>query len=607
MPSTALLKQSRLLPNAPGVYLFRDAAGGVLYVGKATSLQHRVRSYFAPRGLSPKTQRLVDRTADIDFILTASEQEAFLLENSLIKRHQPHFNIRLKDDKSYPFLKITLSEEWPRVHITRHVTEDGSRYFGPFASVRSLRRTMNLVSKLFGYRTCKMPITEKQSRPCLKYHIHRCAGPCLGVISQEEYGQIIAQVILFLEGNYDRVIRVLKKKMMTAASKMEFENAASIRDQIQAIESIMEQQTVVSARRIDADAIAIAQQENQACAEVFFIRKGKIMGKESFDLEGVQDESAEQVLASFIKQLYGSGNHIPPTILLQAMPPEASSIEAWLQSRQERKVRLMTPQRGERKKLLELAARNAAESLEQRKLKWLTDTGKTAAALDEAKAQLQLPRLPHRIECYDISNIRGTAAVGSMVVFEDGQPKPPRYRRFKIKSVAGIDDYAMMQEVLWRRFGKGRKAPPGAGWELVPDLILIDGGKGHLNAARDVLKSIGLESIPVAAIAKENEDIFLPQLSKPINLPSNSEGLYLLQRVRDEAHRFAISYHIKTRRKAGLKSSLDEIPGIGPRRKSALLKRFGSLKGIRQASEGEIASVSGMTPSLAETVKKCLS
>ncbi|MDD5094892.1 MAG: excinuclease ABC subunit UvrC [Dehalococcoidia bacterium] len=599
-------KQSRSLPDKPGVYLFRDTSGTVIYVGKAANLHHRVRSYFSPQASSPKLQRLVGRIGDIDFIITGSEQEAFILENSLIKKHRPHFNVRLKDDKSYPYLKITLAEAWPRVHITRRLSEDGSRYFGPFASASSLRQTMSLLNKLFPYRTCKMEITGTQNRPCLKYHIKRCSGPCIGAVSSQEYLQIIDQVTLFLEGKYERVIRELKKSMSKASVNLEFEKAASLRDQIQAIENIFEQQKVVSRSKIDEDVIAIAQERNEACAQVFFIRGGKILGKERFTLENVQDESPDRIMGSFVKQFYGSGATVPPSILLQTEPEDALFIQDWLQEKRGCRVRLLVPRRGEKKKLMGMVSENATESLEQMKIKRLADSGKTAAAMEELKSRLELPRLPRRIECYDISNIRGTAAVGSMAVFEEGQPKPSLYRRFKIKSVSGIDDYAMMQEVLWRRFGKGtRSEPPSpvSDWAKMPDLVLIDGGRGHLNAILEVMSKLGMDDMPLASIAKENEEIFLPHKAEPVILPANSQALFLLQRIRDEAHRFAISYHIRTRTRAGLKSGLDEVPGIGPQRKKELLKRFGSVRGVREASIDDIASVSGMTRALAEKVK----
>ncbi|MBT9161121.1 MAG: UvrABC system protein C [Dehalococcoidia bacterium] len=540
---------------------------------------------------------MVSRVADIDFIVTDSEQEALILECNLIKKHRPYYNVRLKDDKSYPYLKITLAEEWPGVQLTRRLIEDGSRYFGPFAGPGSLRRTMNLVNKLFAYRTCKRIITGTDTRPCLKYHLSRCAGPCVGAVNREEYHAIITQLILFLGGKQDKVVRELRKKMSATASNLEFEKAASLRDQIQAIESIIEEQKVVSTSRINEDVIAIARDKNEACAQVFFIRGGRLLGKENFVLDGVQDENLDQIMTGFVEQFYSSGASIPPQILLQTEVKNRSLIEGWLGSKCGRRVHLVVPRRGERKKLVDLVAQNASESLEQSRIKWLTDSGKTA--LGELKDLLRLPRVPRRIECYDISNIQGVAAVGSMVVFEDGQPRPSHYRRFRIKTVAGIDDYAMMQEVLRRRFArKAGEQETGASWASTPDLVLIDGGWGHLNAALEIIR----ESVPVASIAKENEEIF--GSTGLVTFPRNSPALYLLQRVRDESHRFALSYHLKVRGKGALTSELDEVPGIGPKRRQALLKRFGTLREIRAASLDELASVPGITRSLAAKVKE---
>ncbi len=597
------------LPDKPGVYLFRDEGGSILYVGKAANLNHRVRSYFAPHGLSPKFLRMLPAIADIDFILTDSEQEALILECTLIKKYRPYYNVRFKDDKSYPYLKITLNEEWPAVQITRRLIDDGSRYFGPYAGPGSLRRTMNLVNKLFPYRTCNTVGTGVATRPCLKYHIRRCAGPCSGAISHEEYQRIIAQVILFLEGKQGRVIRELRKKMAAAASSLDFEKATSLRDQIQAIAGIIEQQKVISLRKVDEDVIAIAQDKNEACAQVFFIRGGKLLGQEHFFLEGVQDENPNQIMTSFVEHFYSSGASIPSRILLQSELVDRSLIDGWLESKRGRRVHLLTPHRGEKKKLVALVAQNAAELLEQSRFKWLADSGKTAAALEELKSRLHLPRMPQRIECFDISDIHGTAAVGGMVVFINGQPKPSHYRRFRIRTVTGIDDYAMMQEVLRRRFKRASRAgetETGESWRSTPDLVLIDGGQGHLNAALEVIREPGIESIPIAGIAKQNEGIFLPQAVEPMVLPRNSQALYLLQRIRDEAHRFAISYHLQARTKGTLTSGLDEVPGIGPKRRRALLKKFGTLSKMRAASLDELASVPGITRPLAAKVQDSL-
>jgi excinuclease ABC subunit C len=416
-------------------------------------------------------------------------------------------------------------------------------------------------------------------------------------------------VILFLEGKQAQVIRELKKKMSAAASSLDFEKAASLRDQIQAIESIIEQQKVVSPRKVNEDVIAIAQDKNEACAQVFFIRGGKLLGQEHFLLEGVQDENPRQIMASFVEQFYNSGATIPPQILLQTELVDKPLIKGWLESRRGCRVHLLTPCRGEKKRLVDLVAQNASELLEQSRIKWLADSGKTAAALEELKDRLRLSRIPRRIECYDISDIRGTAAVGSMVVFMNGQPKSSHYRRFRIRTVDGMDDYAMMREVLRRRFRRAssaRQEETGQSWGSTPDLILIDGGRGHLNAALDVIRELGIEFLPLAGIAKENEEIFVPQSTGPITFPRNSSALYLLQRVRDESHRFALSYHLKVRGKEALISGLDDVPGIGPKRKRALLKRFGTLREIRDASIDKLTSIPGISRSLAAKVKEGL-
>ncbi len=597
-------EQLETLPTKTGVYLLKDSGGNVLYVGKASNLRSRVRSYFGtPHSLSPKLQRMANRVQDIDFIVTDSEQEAIILECNLIKGHRPRYNVRLKDDKSYPYLKVSIGEEWPRVYITRRFEDDSSRYFGPFASAGSLRKTLDLVKKLFSYRSCNRNITGNDARPCLEYHIHRCVAPCIAAVTKEEYGEVIRQVILFLEGRGERVLRELRSEMEQAAEGLRFERAALIRNQIQAVQKVMESQKVVSASGGDRDVLALARGQDEACVQVFFIRGGKVIGREHFILEGAQDEEPGQIMASFLQQFYDSAPYIPPQLLLQVEPDDMPLIQGWLEGKRGSKVGLYMPQRGERKRLVDMVAENARQALELFKAKRLSDSGKLIAALEELWVELHLPCLPQRMECYDISDIQGTAAVGGMVVFEGGRPKPAHYRRFRIKSVSRIDDYAMIQEVLRRRF---RRQSKEGSWGIIPDLVLIDGGKGHLNSALGVLQELELDSIPVAAIAKENEEVFIPHLAEALILPRNSQALFLLQRIRDEAHRFAISYHQRLRRKSALTSKLDGIPGIGPKRKRMLLRQFGSLKGIKEASADELAIVPGVTKKLAQRVKEFL-
>ena len=600
-----LKEQLKTLPTKPGIYLFKDKAGKVLYVGKAASLRQRVRSYFgAPHTLDSKLHNMMSIVQDLDFIVTDSEQEALILENNLIKKHRPRFNVRLRDDKSYPYIKVALIEDWPRVFLTRRFDDDGGRYFGPYASAGSVRRTLDLLKKLFRYCSPRWVITGRKPRPCFDYSIRRCVGACSSEITKEEYREIIDQVILFLEGKQDKVVRDLRRKMEQAAEALEFEKAASLRDQIQAVESVTEGQKIISAGGGDEDVIAFARERNDACVQIFFVRSGKLIGRENFILQGAQDEEPGHIMASFLQQFYGSAPYVPPQILLQTEPEDMPVINTWLDGLRGGKVSLIAPQRGQKKKLVNMVAENAEQALAQLKAKWLADTGKTAAALKELQERLNLPKLPNRMECYDISDIRGTAAVGSMVVFENGRPKPSAYRRFKIKTVGGIDDYAMMQEVLRRRF-KRVKAQDATSWAVIPDLVLIDGGRGHLTSAQEVMRELEVDSVPLAAIAKEYEEIFLPSAAQSLILPRDSQALYLLQRIRDEAHRFALSYHLHVRKKAALKSEWS-VPGIGPKRKRALLKKFGSVRGIKEASTEELMEVPGMTRRLAERVKEGL-
>ena len=601
-------EQLNALPAKPGVYLFRDASANVLYVGKGANLHNRVRSYFtASSGLSPKLQRMIARVSEFEFFVTDSEQEALILECNLIKRHRPRYNVRLKDDKTYPYLKISVHDDWPRVHITRRFEGDGSRYFGPFASAGSVRKTLDLVKKLFPFRSCRKAITGIDRRPCLEYDIHRCAGPCIGAVSKEDYREIIDQVIMFLEGKQEVVVRGLERKMEEASQRLEFERAAVLRDQIHAVERVTERQKISSAAMGDQDVIALAQSKDQAYVEVFFIRNGKLIERDHFILQGAQDEQPSQIMTSFLNQFYDSATYIPPLILLQHPPQDLPILEKWLESKRGAKVALRLPRRGERKKLVEMVAENARQGLEQMMIKWLAEPDTTAAALEELRRKLHLPQTPRRVECYDISDIRGTSAVGSMVVFQEGQPKPAHYRRFRIKTVEGADDYAMIQEVLRRRFKRagGFKGEEGA-WAIVPDLVLIDGGRGHLNAALDVMREMEVDFIPVAALAKEQEELFRPEIAEPILLPRTSPALYLVQRIRDEAHRFALGYHQRLRRRESVASALDNVPGIGPKRKRALMRRFGSLRAIKAADLDEVAAVIGMTRSLAQRVKEYL-
>jgi excinuclease ABC subunit C len=605
MTVSYITEQLRGLPTSPGVYLFKDAEGNILYVGKAANLRHRVSSYFgAGQKLTPKLQRMVSKVNDLDYFVTTSEQEALILELNLIKRHHPRYNVRLKDDKTFPYLKIDLSEDWPGVHITRRLEEDGGRYFGPFASAKSVRQTLKLIKGIFPFRSCSKPITGTDTRPCLEYHIGNCLAPCIGVVSREEYAEVIKQVILFLEGKQERVAQELKSKMNQAAEALDFEKAARLRDQIQAVERVVEGQRIAATVKGEQDVIAFAGNKDQAYVQVFFIRSGKLIGRESFLLQGTRYEEPSQIMTSFIKQFYASSPHIPPLLLLQHPVEDMAMLQDWLQGKRGGRVKIQVPRRGNKRQLVNIVAENAQQGLEQLKIKQLASPIALSAALEEIKQELQLPRLPSRIEGYDISDIQGAAAVGSMVVFDKGKPKPAHYRRFRIKTVSGVDDYAMLQEVLRRRFKRAGGASDT--WAILPDLVLIDGGKGQLNAARAAMREMGAGSVPTASLAKENEEIFVPQKTEPIILPRSSPGLQLLQRLRDEAHRFALGYHQRVHKRETFASALDTIPGIGPRRKRALFRQFGSVKAIREASVEELAAAKSMTQSLAKKIKKYL-
>jgi excinuclease ABC subunit C len=652
------------LPHKPGIYLHKDAEGTVLYVGKATSLYSRVRSYFGdPADLSPKNRALVGKIADIEYIVVGSEVEALILENEYIKRYQPKYNVRLRDDKNYPYIKVALTEDFPRVYRVRSFRRDGNRYFGPYTNSGNVDATLDLMNKIFPFRTCRYdgaswapprgkeetpPPDWKQKylpRPCTQYFIHRCGAPCVGNVSREQYDAVIEQVLLFLEGRHEAVLADLRREMEAAAENLEFEHAASLRDRMQAVEQVLEKQKIIHTTGPgDQDVVALADGDDETCAQVFFFRGGKLVGREYFILQGTRETSTSEIMSSFLQQFYDTAPHIPGELVLAAEPDDSEALRQWLRQKRGGAVTLSVPQRGAKVRLVEMVAQNAREVLEQQRIKWLSDSQKTALALEELHEALNLPTMPHRIECYDISNISGTSSVGSMVVLEDGRPKSSDYRRFRIKTVDGSNDVASLQEVLRRRFKRlvatgvpGGEAseesrtydgteddepeqealPDEAGasadmagdpWSQLPDLVIVDGGKPQLNAAMEVIEELPV-GVPVIGIAKENhgaigtyEEVYLVGQSEPLVLPRGSQGLYLLQRVRDEAHRFAITYHRLVRSKRTFKSVLDDVPGIGPKRKKALIKRFGSARAIAAASLDDLLSVDGMTRDAAERV-----
>jgi len=596
------------VPQQPGVYIHRDADGGVLYIGKSASLRNRLRSYFgSKKNLDAKTFDLVSRIHDFEYIITESEQEALLLENSLIKEHKPKYNIRLKDDKTYPYIKVDLAEGFPRVYVTRRTANDGARYFGPFASAGSVRKTLDLLKRLFPYRSCTKVITGTDDRPCLEYHIKRCVAPCTGYASKIDYSEVIDQVVLFLEGNTREVVTGLQSAMLEASDSLEFERAGALRDRLKAIERVYEGQKVVGLGREDLDVISAAYGGEEAWVEIFFVRHGNFVGRDHFIMSGTRDEPGEEILARFFEQFYSSAPHVPRRILVPESIRGDKMIQQWLESRRNGPVEIAIPQRGPKRRLVKMVSDNAGYGLEQLKLKWLSDTDRMETAMSELQEELSLPRLPHRIECYDISHIQGTNTVASMSVFQDGKPLSSDYRRFKIKSHDQNDDFASMREVLTRRFKRLKNARDGgdekASFAATPDLVLIDGGKGQLTQAIEVMLFLGLQDISLASIAKREEEIFLPDAAEPVIMPRNSQALFLLQRARDEAHRFAITFHRNLRGKTSVKSALDSVPGVGPKRRKMLIHTFGSVKGIREATEEQIAAAPGMTAKVARQIK----
>jgi excinuclease ABC subunit C len=606
------------LPSKPGCYIMKNSEGKIIYVGKAINLHNRVRSYYRASGDGrEKVEMLVKEITDIDWIVVSSELEALILEMTLIKKHMPHFNVRFKDDKRFPYIKVHWADPFPKVTVTRRMERDGSRYFGPYTSVWAVHQTLDLMRKIFQYRSCNRIITGMDARPCLYYDIKLCTAPCIGVIDQASYRQIIDDLCKFLEGRTEAIINRLKNTMQTSSEAMNYEKAASLRDQILAIEKVVEKQKVVSRKDMDSDVIALARSNGQACVQVFFIRSGKLIGREYFVLEGTSDEKTSAILTQFIEQYYDEASFVPKELLLPEDIEEAHIIQQWLrQKRGGKKVELKVPQRGNQRELVQMASENAIETLRALKTQWAVDTHKQTEALAELQNALGLLQPPNRIECYDISNIQGTSAVGSMVVFEQGIPSKKYYRRFNIKTVEGADDFASMQEVLLRRFKRWQaaeelKQEPGANpdlsFSLLPDLLIVDGGKGQLGRAVLVLKEFDLlEKVPAVGLAKEEEALFQPGKEKPLLLPRNSQGLFLLQRIRDEAHRFAITAHRNLRSKKGMASQLDSIAGIGPARRKALIKRFGSVEKIRLATSEELREVQGVTKEIAKRIKENL-
>jgi len=606
----------RNLPALPGCYLFYDRRGEVIYVGKAVNLRSRVRSYFSPNtwGAAPKTARLVKEIARIEVVVRGNELEALIQEAELIKTHRPRYNIRLKDDKRYPYLKVTWQDDFPTVMVTRRIERDGARYYGPYSSAKAVYATRDALRKMFPFLSCDRVITGHDTRACLYYDIKLCSGPCIGAINRDEYRANIQRLCDFLEGKSDQVIADVRARMEAAARALQFERAAEYRDQLRALEHVAEKQRVISSTGGDQDVIAFARDEGETCVQVLFIRGGKLLGQEYFVLDGAEGEDDQAVLDAFLKRFYDEAAYVPPEVLLPAQVEEAHIIERWLRQKRGTAVQIRPPQGEADSSLIALARQNAQEQLAILKAQWREDTLRQEAVLRELQEALDLPRSPTRIECYDVSNTQGTAIVGSMVVFVHGVPKKSDYRRFNIQGIAGPNDFESLRQMLRRRFQRWRDAQardderptPGKrqnpSWAILPDLVLIDGGKGQLSVAVEVLRAFDLAHIvPVAALAKQKEEIFLPDREASMLLPRDSQAFYLVQRIRDEAHRFGLAGHRRQRTQIGLASQLDALPGVGPARRRKLLAAFGSLEGIRAA---DVEALSKVVPrKVAEAIK----
>ena len=582
-----------VLPDKPGVYLMHDVNGKVIYVGKAVVLKNRVRSYF--RNLAshtPKVKAMVEKIAEIETIVTSSEVEALILECNLIKKYRPRYNIMLKDDKTYPFLKVTMNEDFPRIYVTRRQARDGAKYYGPYADVGAMHDTVKLLRSMFPLRTCRK---MNPDRPCLNYHIKRCLAPCAGYVSREEYGNMIKSVCMVLDGRTTELERDLKRRMQEAADNYAFEEAARVRDQLQAVTRLNEQQKAVTGSGGDMDVIGFAKDMTGICLQIFFVRKGKLVGRDNFFLPDGGEAEAE-VMSAFVKQYYNEATFIPKEIVISFLPEdeEKQLIEIWLADKADRKAELILPQRGVKKELLVLANDNAKKLLEERLRKGSLALKDDLAAAEELQLALALPNPLERMDCFDISHTQGTETVASMVVFRNGSISKKDYRKYKIVSAEGKpDDFKSMQEVVYRRYKD---------YEDLPSLVVIDGGKGQLSSALEVIRGLGLHDLPVVGLAKREEEIFIPGQSESILLDRDSASLHLIQRIRDEAHRFAITFHRKLRGKRNLVSVLDHVEGIGPKRRQELWKAFKTLDAMKQASVEELAAVEGMNYPAAQTL-----
>ena len=597
-----------ILPKRPGIYIFLNQEKQIIYIGKSNSLKDRISSYFrSNKNFTSKTIELVNKIRDFEFITTDTEQEAILLESSLIKKHKPKYNVRLKDDKNYPYIKVDLNDPFPKIYVSRKASDKNAKYFGPFASAVSVRKTLNLLNKLFPYRTCTKQITGKDSRPCLEFHIKRCIAPCTGYASQKEYKTVIDEASLFLSGNTQKVMSELKNGMKSASENLKYEKAALIRDRIKAIENIYEKQQVMGVNFKNTDVINISENKNETWVEVFFIRNGNLLGRENFMMLETLEETSETIIAKFIEQFYSQSSNIPKEIIIPENLQQKSKLEAWLNEIHNEKynVNIIKPTIGKKLKILNLVKRNAKEGYNQFRIKQKAKISEEKRTLSELQEDLNLISPPNRIECFDISHIQGTNTVGSMVVFENGKPKKSHYRKFKIKSHNKNDDFASMYEVIKRRCNYlAEKNTQESSFSQKPDLIIIDGGKGQLSKSFDALLQLGLSDIPIVSLAKKEEEIFIPHQDNPLIIDRKSKPLFLLQRIRDESHRFAINFHRNLRNNNSNKSILDSIDGIGASKRKYLLKHFGSVKKIKQASDSDIALLKGFSKKLAKKIKE---
>lgn len=585
-------EQLKLLPTNPGVYLMKNEQAKIIYVGKAINLKNRVKSYFqSSKNHSPKVKSMVEKICDFEYIITANEIEALILECNLIKKYRPKYNISLRDDKTYPYIKVTLNEDYPTVSITRKILKDGAKYFGPYTSAGAVHEVLNLLKKLFQIRSCRQMNTK---RPCLEFHIKRCLAPCTGRVAKSEYREMIKSLCLFLEGRNEVVLKELTSRMQIAAENFQFELAAKLRDQVLAIEKISAKQNIIIGSS-DQDIIGLARKADEACIQIFFIRSGKMIGRDHFLLNGTEDETDSALLNAFLEQYYNKATFIPKEILLPAEIENEEILSAWLSQKKNGKVSFGLPQRGVKKEMVLMANDNAVVVLEEQMIKNSAGLEQTVGAMKDLGRYLRMEKELKRIECFDISHIQGSETVASMVVFSNGAPDKQEYRRYKLKSVEGKpDDFKSMQEVVGRRYRQSDG--------IMPDLIIIDGGKGQLNSALEIIRALGHYQIPVVGLAKQFEYVFLEGQSEPVILPPNSKALYLIQRIRDEAHRFAITYHRKLRHKRNLVSVLDHIEGVGPTRRKALWDAFGSIAEIKKAKITDLTAVPGISENIANNI-----